>query len=352
MGRVEARRNAEISLARPLLMEAPMRQLPFALLLASAAACVDQAGSTDNTAATQSAIEQTNGGETTADEAPMFGDQAAFDAAGIEADAAVTDTMASDPSVATIAAAPDLASHRVIIAWGKLPADPNGPARDWSGSLTISRGALVVSRTIGFEAATDQLLPRTDKAVVAFDSITKPFVDGLALRVLDPTGSSTDPLTLTYAPANGGTSYTLDLAQLASGPLVVDAGDGFKIVAAELRDKDGCEHGFMRGRWHQLLPNLGVYRGLVVGPEGGVVGHVRGIYGERKNGDKVMFGKFIDDAGHFKGIIAGTYGSGDFDAKWITKDGDHGVIKGKYIESPDTRGGLFAARWADAACAQ
>jgi len=332
-------------------MQLCMRQLPFALLLASAAACVDQAGTTDNSAATQSALEQDNGGETTADEAPMFGDEAAFDAAAIEADAAVTDTMSSDPSVTTIAAAPDAASHRVIIAWGKLPADPDSAARDWSGSLTISRGALVVGRTIGFEDATDHLLPRTSKDTVAFQSITKPFVDGLALRVLDPTPASTDPLTLTYTPASGAT-YTLDLAQLAAGPLVVDAGDGFKIVAAALRDKDGCEHGFMRGRWHQLLPNLGVYRGLVVGPEGGVIGHVRGIYGVRKNGDHVMFGKFIDDAGHFKGILAGTYGNGDFAAKWITKDGDHGLVKGKYIESPNAPGGMFAARWADAACAQ
>jgi hypothetical protein len=329
-----------------------MRQLPFALLLVSAAACVDQAGTTDNSATTQSALEQANGGETTADEAPMFGDETAFDAMNLEADAAVTDSMASDPTVTTIAAAPDAASHRVVIAWGKLPADPTSAARDWSGSLTISRGALLVSRTIGFEDRTDHLLPRTSQDVVAFTSITKPFADGLALRVLDPSPASADPLTLTYTPANGGASYTLDLAQLAAGPLVVDAGDGFKVVAVALRDKDGCEHGFMRGRWHQLLPSLGVYRGLVVGPEGAVIGHVRGIYGERKNGDKVLFGKFIDDAGHFKGILAGTYGNGDFDARWIVKDGDHGVIKGKYIESADVRGGMFAARWADAACAQ
>lgn len=329
-----------------------MRQLPLALVLASAAACVDQQASTDNTAATQSALEQANGGETTADEAPMFADEAAFDAAGIEADTAITDTMANDPGVTTIASAPGVASERVVIAWGKLPADPNATARDWSGSLTISRGALVVSRTIGFEDATDHLLPRTSKDTVAFTSVTKPFVDGLALRVLDPTPASADPLTLTYTPANGGTSYTLDLAQLATGPLVVDAGDGSKIVAAALHDKDGCEHGFMRGRWHQLLPDLGVYRGLVVAPDGAVIGHVRGIYGQRKNGDKVLFGKFIDDAGHFKGILAGTYGGGDFDAKWIAKDGDHGIVKGKYFESPTVRGGLFAARWADAACAQ
>jgi hypothetical protein len=167
--------------------------------------------------------------------------------------------------------------------------------------------------------------------------------------VLDPTPASTDALTLTYASADGSATYAIDLTQ--SGPQVIDAGDGFKVMAVALRDAD-CDHGFMRGRWHAIAPGLGVYRGLVVGPEGGVIGHVRGIWGERKNGDKVMFGKFIDDAGHFKGIIAGTYGGGDFAAKWIVASGEHGVIKGKYVEAPNVRGGLFAARWADSSCAQ
>ncbi len=319
-------------------------QLPIALLLASSAvACVDSA-STDSSATVASNLEQVNGGETTTDEAPMFGDEAAFSAASLETDAAV-----ADPT--TLANMQGVASHRIVILWGRLPADPNSTARDWSGSLQISRGALVVGRTIGFEAATDHLLPRTSPDVVSFASITKPFVDGLALRALDPTPAATDPLTLTYTAASGGATYSIDLAQLATGPLVIDAGGGFKVVAAEVRDQD-CEHGFMRGRFHQLLPNLGVFRGLVLGPEGGVIGHVRGIYGQRKNGDQVLFGKLIDDAGHFKGIMAGTYGNGSFDAKWIIASGEHGRIEGKYFESPVASGGLFIARWADSTCAQ
>jgi hypothetical protein len=319
-------------------------QLPIAfVLISSAVACVNDASApTDDSATVSSNLEQQNGGETTTDEAPMFGDQASFDAMGIEADA-----MFPDPT--SIADMGSAASHRIIIEWGKLPADPNGATRDWTGSLQVSRGALVVSRTIGFED-TDHLLPRASAGVVSFQSITKPFVDGLALRVLDPTPMATDPLTLTYTPANGGASYTLDLAQLENGPLVVDAGDGFKIVAAALRDQD-CEHGFMRGRFHQLRADLGVFRGLVVGPEGGVIGHVRGIYGQRATGDQVLFGKLIDDAGHFKGIMAGTYANGSFDAKWLVASGEHGRIEGKYFDSPNVRGGAFIARWADSTCA-
>jgi hypothetical protein len=313
-------------------------KLAFCLLLA---ACVDSGATSSDVS---SNLEQPNGGETTTDEAPMFGEQPEFEAATIENDAAY-----SDPT--PIADLQSAASHRIVIAWGKLPADPNSVARDWSGQLQISRGALVVGRTIGFEDATDHVLPRASRDIVSFQSITKPFVDGLALRVLDPDPASTDPLTLTYTAASGGATYSIDLAQLASGPLVVDAGDGFKIVAAAVRDQD-CEHGFMRGRFHQVAPNLGVFRGLVVGPDGGVIGHVRGIYGQKKDGTKALFGKFIDDAGHFKGIMAGTYGDGSFEAKWLVASGAHGRIVGKYFDSPDVRGGLFIARWADSTCAQ
>jgi hypothetical protein len=326
-------------------------QLALALLLASStAACVDSAAPSDPSA-DPSQVDQADGGYTTADEAPMFGASDEFDAAAIEADTPVADTMAQDQTVVAMAGAPSTDGRDVILVWGRIPGQPLAQqGRDWSGQLQISRGALIVGRTIGFEDRTDHLLPRTSKDTVPFASVTKPFVDGLALRVLDPTPAATDPLTLTYTSADGATTYSLDLAQLATGPLVVDAGDGFKVVAAAVRDNDSCEHGFMRGRWHQVTQHLGVYRGLVVGPEGAIIGHVRGIYGQRQNGDRVMFGKFIDDAGHFKGILAGTYGSGDFAAKWITKDGDHGLVKGKYIESPNVAGGLFAAKWADSAC--
>jgi hypothetical protein len=332
-------------------------QLPLALLLASsAAACVDPgAASSDSTSQVTSNLELANGGETTADEAPMFGDELAFDNASIESDAQVTDPMATDASVTALASSTTAVSRRVLVMWGRMPADPNGTARRWSGSLALSRGALIVNRTVGFEPATDRLLPRTARESVAFDSVTRPASDGLALRVIDPDPSA-GALTLTYvsAPAAGSAipsvTYSFDLEQLASGPISIDAGDGNRMIAIALPDRDGCEHGFMRGRWHALSANLGVYRGVVLDADGAPIGHVRGIYGQRRNGDKVMFGKFIVRDGQFKGVLAGTYANGDFDARWIARDGDHGHAEGKYVESADARGGGFVARWADSAC--
>lgn len=333
-----------------------MHKLPFALLLAtSAVACVDQASTSGDTPSqVSSALDQANGGNTTADEAPMFDEQAAFDAMAIEDDAAVTDPMASDPAVANIIASPTVDSRRVLVLWGRMPGDPNATVgRDWSGSLQISRGALIVGRTVRFEPATDRLLPRLAPDTVSFQSVTRPFADGLLLRVVEPDAASTDPLTLDYTSANAQSpvSYSFDLAQLATGPIVIDAGDGFKMVAIALRDGD-CHHGFMRGRWHELTPKMGVYRGIVADADGTPIGHVRGIYGERLSGEKVMFGKFIANDGKFLGVLAGTYDAGEFRARWIDRGGDHGKVHGHYFEATDLRGGGFVARWAETSCTQ
>ncbi len=109
----------------------------------------------------------------------------------------------------------------------------------------------------------------------------------------------------------------------------------------------------MRGRFHQLRPDLGVYHGLVLNRLGEPVGHIRGIYGHRKDGTPVMFGKFIDRQGQFVGVLAGSYDNGEFRARWKERgDDDHGTIRGRYFESPRADGGVFVARWAETACSE
>lgn len=174
--------------------------LPLALLLTlPAAACLDSAGGGDSQDVS-SALEQPNGGLTTSDEAPEFGAQADFTAAAIESDSVATDALASDPATTSIDSASAAAGFRMIVVWGKIPADKGATAsRDWTGSLKVSRGGLLVRRTIAFEDRTDMLLPRPSLDTVAFKSVTRPFIDGLALTVLDPTApTTTSAQTLTY----------------------------------------------------------------------------------------------------------------------------------------------------------
>ncbi len=324
-------------------------QLSVALLLGTAACAAQSSSDTSEVAA---AIEQPNGGLDTTDEAPQFGDEADFSAAGIEADSAATDTMASDPRITAIANAAGADVHQIVVLWGKLPADPSATdTRDWSGQLQLSRGAIVVDRKVAFEAATDSLLPRTAIDTVAFTSITGPASDGLALRILE-NAASTDPLTLTYTPNDGSAALVLDLTQLEAGPIVIDAGNGYKLVAIGEPSDPNCRGGFMRGRWHALTAHLGRFLGVVADRSGAVIGHVRGFYGERKNGDQDVFGKFIDLDGKFIGLLAGTYANGEYKARWIDRGGDHGAAHGVYFEAPTLRGGGFLGRWAEAACSE
>lgn len=331
-----------------------MRTLPLALLLATTtAACVDDAQpptepTTDDVV---SAIEKENGGLDTTDEAPEFGAEAAFTAAAIETDAAETDAMASDPAMTELASAPNVLARDLVILWGRFPADPTATTgRDWSGSLQLSRGGMLVRRTIAFEPATDRVLPRTARDLVEFSSHTRPAADGLVLEVLDGDPGNAAPLTLTYTPT-GGTAHSLDLSRLANGPIVVDVGDGNRILVSGHRHVDACEHGFMRGRWHALAPNASAYLGVVTNSAGEPIGHVRGIAGQRMNGDAVMFGKFIDKDGHFKGLLKGTYENGHYQARWIDRAGDHGVAGGIYFPGPVMRAGGFLGRWAETSCA-
>jgi hypothetical protein len=327
--------------------------LPFTLLMAlPTVACLDRGGDGD-TQDVSTALEQTNGGFDTTDEPPTFGAEADFSAAAIEDDNVTTDPLASDPVIGDMDRASVATGFRAVVVWGKIPADPDATeTRDWSGSLKISRGALLVQHTIAFEARTDKLLPRLTRDTVSFKSVTQGYVDGLALTVLDPTPSTTTAgQTLTYTSADGATVYTLDLSQLAAGPIVVDAGGGFKLIAiGHRRQIADCDRGFMRGRWHALSPHLGRFLGIVTDENGERVGHVRGVYGQRRNGDSVLFGKFINREGHFRGILAGTFESGEYRARWITREGEHGTAHGAYFEGASPRAGHFLGRWAESGC--
>lgn len=341
-------------------------QLSLALLATSLAtsliACVDDgaapAGSEPSVDEVASSLELENGGLDTADEAPQFAAEAAYAAAEIEADATFADPMASDPTLAdpaspstTPPSGPTVAGRDLLIMWGQLPPDRAVAAqRDWSGKLELSRGGMLLRHTIAFEPATDRILPRTSPRAISFESITRPAADGLVLSVFDPNPATT-PLTLTYTPVTG-LPQAFDLSQLVNGPIVVDAGDGNKIVIAGHRRVQGCAHGFLRGRWHTLAPHASAYLGMVMNSDGAVIGHLRGIAGTRQNGDAVMFGKFIAVDGRFMGLVKGTYDNGKFVARWLDRAGDHGKLGGVYFPGPTAQTGAFVGRWAETACEQ
>jgi hypothetical protein len=331
-----------------------MHKLPylfFASSLVGIAACAtDNSEPTVTPTDVNTQLAQTNGGFTTADEAPEFGIPEEFTAANIEVEGAnANDTMSANPAVTGVMAVPTVEARDVVVMWGHIPAGSGGELRDWSGSLTLSRGAMIVQRTIAFEANDHLDLPRTSPLSVSFTSHTKPASDGVALRIWDDSASAA-PLTLTYQSAVDATqTYVIDLTALDAGPVIIDAGGGDKVVAVDLKEPAAvCDGGFMHGRFRALAPGLGFYLGHVLDRTGQVIGHVRGIYGKG-----MIYGKFIDLEGHFVGIINGTYdATDDFNARWISLQGDRGLIHGHYFDDPTVDGGFFLARWAETVCTQ
>ena len=331
---------------------ASFRTIAVASLFAAATVgCTDDAPTDDDLAG---ALELTNGGLDTADEAPMFGAEEEFTTAALEADAAAADPMSDDTEIVQLRARPGVAAHRVMITWGQLPPDRTAAAHVWDGRLELNRGALLVRREIGFEDATDRVLPREVRATVAFASTTRPFADGLVLEVLDPDPTNATPLALTYTARAGGAPLTFTVTDLATGPVSRDVGDaGDRMIATGLHADDACDHGFMRGRWLALRPELGRFVGVVADEDGDPIGHLRGIWGVRQSGERALFTKYIDDAGHFRGIFAGTWADGAFRGRWLVATGDHGVAQGRYRENAPGAdvGGGFVGRWAETSCA-
>lgn len=298
-------------------------------------------------------LELANGGLDTTDEAPDFGDSATFAAATLEPERAVPDGMDTDAAVTTLRADRAATHLRVALLWGQLPPDRAAATpHDWSGRVTISRGALVVRRVIGFEAATDRVLPRTARDAVAFESQTQPFADGLVLEVLtDATDLST--VSLTYTSRDGAVSAAVPLAALMAGPQTRDVGaDGNRITATALRADDPCDRGFVRGRWQALRPGLGRFLGVATDADGAPIGRMRGIWGQRADGGQAFFGKYIDGEGRFRGLMIGSYADGAFHGRWLIGTGDRGLIHGMYRDGAgEAIGGAFVGRWAETTCA-
>ena len=298
------------------------------------------------------ALELDNGGLEMTDELPAFGDAELF--TGVAEDEVYVDTMASDPTVVELNEAPDAVLFHTVVRWGQIPGDPdNETIYDWSGFLRVNRGAIVVRRVLAFEPGTDSLLPRDDRAVVPFISYTRPHNDGLIVTIIDPTPEADEPLVLAYANPDG-VVFSATMRSLVDGPqsLAVDA-DGNRVVAVAFpRAIDLCEYGFLAGKWHRVAEGRGRMIGRVANAVGDPLGHIKGIYGRRLNGNQVFFGKYINLDGNFMGIFKGTYADGHFIGRWLHRSGERGALGGEYRETipgPEV-GGHFLGRWAETSC--
>jgi hypothetical protein len=308
-------------------------------------------------------IGQINGGLDMEDEAPMFGEEGLFDSAQLVNEEEANDTIGENPVVVAMGALPNVARVHAALRWGQIPFNPAAETvMDWSGTISVNRGAIIVRRVIAFEPLFGDAIdrPRTDPQSVSFTSTTLPANDGLRLTILDPTPDAEEPLTLSYTSALG--DYSIVVADMVGSPQVFDVGDdGNRLVAVAMAQQtDPCDHGFIGGRWHKVAPDRGRLLGQVRAANGDLLGHMRGLYGQRLNGNKVFFGKYINTEGAFRGLFAGRYQNGFFLGLWMTRAGEFGALGGRYQEglpgdpsagTPEI-GGHFLGRWGERSCAQ
>jgi len=111
-----------------------------------------------------------------------------------------------------------------------------------------------------------------------------------------------------------------------------------------------CAHGFLQGRYRHLRARMGVGRGRILNADREVVGHFRMIWGTRRDGTHVAFGKAIDLEGNARGVFRGVAEDGHFRGQWLRRNGNHGVIAGRYGNPDRIPGGVLVGRWHRVQC--
>jgi hypothetical protein len=251
--------------------------------------------------------------------------------------------------------------------------------------MTFSNGVLIIEKLIAFDP--EDYITRKNKSTIEWVSYTCPHIDGIQVRLIAPPSSfkpdslnadstvTSEPV-LTIKTGPFTRSFTLkELETLQLMEPVDRCGNGIKINSQIL--PIGCPTGYLFGQWKSVEPDttaidstvsssdstnsdkvlLGYFRGVWIGNNGIIAGHLKGIYGINSLGERVFFGKYIDFKGRFKGILKGYYEPvlditteyypphGIFYGSWFNQNLVHqGRLKGDWI-TDESGNGFFHGRW-------
>lgn len=319
------------------------------------------------------------GGLTPTDEEPAFGEAGEFEALANEA--SVRDPYENDAGVQNMLRVRGARLFQFRAIWGRLPSliDTSATDRcpvDWSGTLHLEGGIIVIKKTIAFEPA-DSIM-RVDRSTISWVSHTGPHVDGIHVQLVIPARPVDSLAAIRLELKTGPYSRTFTIEELVALNLVVPVDRcGNAISITSVLAPVGCPHGQLMGGWKATPPDTvsqpdstnaggvvqGVFRGVWVGAHGLISGHLKGVYGLNSSGERVFFGKYIDSKGRFMGILRGTFGPsgemaldedpngnvrrphGRFAGEWIDgKVNVQGRLRGHWIAAEDGRG-LFHGVW-------
>ena len=303
------------------------------------------------------------GGFNLQDDQPAFGDPNM--ASEFVEDEAVFDRFAGDRDVVDEERL-NRPRHFLMITWGNLHRDPTITHRtDWTGSLSISSGAIVLKRVIRFEN-NDKILERTQRNLLEWQSMTGRGLDGVLVRMVPspPENSidseaNTDDVVITFDTEPFEVRFKASQLPGLRRVVTLDDGNAVAFQTITLQPAE-CPHGPMRGIWanHPERPG-GFFIGKWGTPDGRMIGFIKGIYGTNDEGKKVFFGKMIDLNGRFEGLVKGEWGHGPsvdvvsagqagwYNGRWIDRNlGIKGKLKGHWEQSAHCNGGFFRGAWA------
>ncbi|MFH1755259.1 MAG: hypothetical protein ABIA59_06105 [Candidatus Latescibacterota bacterium] len=348
-----------------------MKRINFfliAIILAGALAWLPACQSTDVTGPTENDIltreqdpnlDDPYGGYNLADEAPGFEDAALIDEFGEDATREYDDPMNRDPLVADILSRP-AAQHFLMITWGNLERDSTIDfVTEWSGSLTVDPGIILLKRLIRFENH-DRILPRERRDLLEWISFTQPAFDGIIVRILPAprlTAADIKDTTTVVTFSTGPLTKSFTIAELRDIHEVIPVDRAGNAVAFNsiVIPAGGCPSGFLGGIWADNPDTTGGhFRGMWMSEKGHAMGFLKGHYGVNSEGNRVFFGKWIGLTGEFKGLIKGRYGSfpnapgGFFQGVYLDRSlRIRGDLKGIWKTSAAvTGGGFFKGQWA------
>lgn len=324
-------------------------------------------GCSENSTGSEDLTENPNlndptGGYLPTNESPGFGDPDLLAEANDNGE--YNDPMLSALGADTLDDALDGRYHFRVV-WGQLRYDSTViDVTDWTGSLTVSRGAMVIRRLIKFETGQDAIVPRTDRTLVEWESFTTVHHDGLAVDIFIPPDTAISSEAVTVAFETGPYSHTFDLSELAALDTVVylDDADSNAVAFHAFRlDRVPCPRGFLTGHWGYNEDGEGVFRGVWMTRHGWISGFLRGHWGVDDDGQRVFFGKWISANGRFEGFLRGRWdqhpshnanpnavkhAGGWFAGEILNADElVIGTLKGKYKSHPAFKKGFFQGRW-------
>jgi hypothetical protein len=307
------------------------------------------------------------GGFLAVDESPAFGD------ATLESDAAVEEQQADGYAGISILdreavrrLEEDRPDHYALIAvWGDLRnASTNadvthldGTPVEWNGSMSLDEGAIRLLSLIDFERPEDGVRPRTLPTDIEWTSITHGDLDGLRVWLVVP--QSAEPETLRFKVGDYARAFpTTELEALNEN---YEISDSLQLSLRAFRAEPAIDvRGFLRGRWGWAPDDsVGRFHGNWVRGDGARIGVMRGHYGFNAENERVFYGKYIDNAGHFRGFLHGTWEAtteggpgrpgfretGTFSGRWVDeRNHDLGDLHGSW-QRRGSHTGVFTGCW-------